>query len=184
MFLLRKNNIITIKTNKMRPLFLKLCLIIFALSSCLVHKKFLDEINRASIPNDLKNSKYVLLIETPSMYPSKSLQRTYTKQITKYMKDYPGQWEWASPEEINSSKFSNTSKYRYFLKHNSVIAYAFSRSSSLEYTPNAGPMGISMEYHDQIFVDRKENKEYPSTNNARSNYSWGIAVLVAYLKEN
>lgn len=156
--------------------------IISGLVSCSAEKIWVKKIQPEAVPKDVKNGKYVLLVERPTW------SKTEEKQIEDFMASYPGRWEMVAMEELNKAKYTDSTKYRYFLKRN-PNGYVDERSASAPGGSNASASdrqfwsGVKDKSYvaDQIFVDRMLKKEYPSTGIRMITFSRPVKYLVTYI---
>jgi hypothetical protein len=156
----------------------------FILASCSTEKLWLKKLQPGSVPTDVKNSKYILLVEKPTW--SKSQMKELEKCMTE---DYPGKFEIIPAEDLKLAKYSDTTKYRYFLMR-SRSGYVVERSATAPGGSNSSAADRifwsdvkDKDYvADQIFVDRKLNKDLPSTGMRMSSFSWPVKFLVHHIQ--
>ncbi len=87
-------------------------LLAIVLSSCL-KPTFYRRMNKAAIPADIKNARYVLLV---SSYNDRSLDNGNNKQVEEALEEnYPGKYEVIYADQEKDPKYSDKSVYRYFL---------------------------------------------------------------------
>ena len=116
-----------------------------------------------SIPPDITNPKYVLLVQQDEHSRPKLLD----KAMKKY---YPSSYEIVTANQVKSdTKYGDVEKYRYLV----VVRYG----SGGIITQTSGPGPSRVAYSDQIVFDRKENKEYPATNLMGHNQAQGMMLF-------
>lgn len=120
-----------------------------------------------SIPSDVTNPKYVLLVQQDKHCSPKLLN----KAMKKY---YPGEYEIVTEEQVKSDKkYSDVEKYRYLVveRYGSGGSYKDVHHNAYSTTPS------QFTYSDQIVIDRKENKQFPATNLMSHNQAQGMMLF-------
>lgn len=156
---------------------------VILLASCSTEKLWIKKLQPGSVPSDVKNAKYILLVEKPTW------SNTEAKQLAGWMAEYPGKFEIIPIEDLALAKYSDTTKYRYFLMRNRN-GYVVERSATApggSYTSASDKKFWSdvkdRDYvADQIFVDRKLHKDLPSTGMRMGTFSRPVKYLIGYIQ--
>jgi hypothetical protein len=139
-----------------------LLLFLILLSGCRGPKYATKNLAPGSIPSDITDSRYVLLVQREK-HSSPSL---LNKSMKKY---YPGAYEIVTEEQLKSDhKFNDLEKYRYLV---------IERYGSGGQVRTVGQSYSSATYSDQVVLDRKENKQYPGTNLMSHNQAQGLMLF-------
>lgn len=143
-------------------------------SSCATSGKFRRQHAKSSIPADLRNPKYVLLvIEDVGRWLSPRDNRAMKRFMTKW---YKAPFELIDEKELDDPKYADTDKYRYYITS--------SCDNSLTVTRIGNHTSSSTTYCDQVIFDRKENKMLPSTGVLAPNFATGVKMFAKYMGES
>ena len=144
-------------------------------------------LRKEAVPADVANARYTLLIvkldDIESQY---KYQRFVNEKLEKLLKDYPYPVALITKEELNSPKYSDVNKYRYVLRPTGVTASSTLTDVS---RPAGGGSGLSQssstqyDYTEQYFTDRKQVKDYPSSNYRVVRFDQGVKVILKYIAE-
>lgn len=155
-------------------LFLFIFLIVLA--GCRGPKYLANNLVSGSIPGDITNSKYILLVQTDKHSRLSMLDKTMKK-------NYPAAYEVVSEKELTSDKkYADVDKYRYLIvvRYGSGGTYKKVYRNAQEAISDGGPSKVT--YSDQIVVDRKENKQLPATNLMSHSYAQGMMLFCRAVK--
>jgi len=159
------------------------------LTSCWTESKFVKRANldTSKVPADFNPRKHVLLVaEMPRINNLEQTNPSVTRKLDEALKErYPYKYEVVSPDEIfrNSSKYSDTSKYKYALvsnldiqRHGHTTTTTMSDGKQFSVSPSA-----RTTYIDFQFFDRTKKLAYPPTGNAFPKIEYTVAALVALI---
>ncbi|HWI90673.1 MAG TPA: hypothetical protein VNT20_05320 [Flavisolibacter sp.] len=152
-----------------------LFIFLIVLAGCRGSKYLANNLVQGSIPSDITNSKYVLLIQA---------NRPVAKFVNKTMKkNYPAAYEVVSEKKLASdTKYNEVDKYRYLV----VFRDGSGGTTYMQNTNANGTSshtgGITEVYSDQIVIDRKENKQFPATNLMSHSHSQGMMLFCRAVK--
>ena len=122
-------------------------LMVIGLTSCL-KPTFYRRMNKAAIPTDIRNDKYILLV---SAFNDKSLDAPNNKAVAKSMQDaYPGKFEVVHAGNEKDNKYNDKSVYKYFVTWSGTYS-----------TTRAQPTGQIVNSHTSFvihIVDRSTGK--------------------------
>lgn len=122
-----------------------LLLIVFSVSSCNITKMPKPTTKSISIPSDFGEDETTLLIV-------KTKNWIFNKQTkNKAISEYNGNYEIIKEEDLLSSEYQDTSKYRYVLKF---------RIRSIIRGSYGGGSYSRMDYATPLIIDRKNDKKY------------------------
>ncbi|HWI93520.1 MAG TPA: hypothetical protein VNT20_19705 [Flavisolibacter sp.] len=152
-----------------------LFVILIAFAGCRGSKYLANNLVPGSIPPDITNAKYVLLVQA-SGPPARFVNKTMKK-------NYPAAYEVVSEKKLASDKkYNDLDKYRYLV----VFREGSGGTSYMQNTNANGSSshtgGITEVYSDQIVVDRKENKQFPATNLMSHSHSQGMLLFCRAVK--
>lgn len=147
-------------------------IVLIASVGCRGPKFAANNVVEGSIPSDITNSKYVLLVQEDEHGSPNLLE----KSMKKY---YPAAYEIVRADQLKSDKkYSDVEKYRYVV----AVRYGSGGIYKQVYrTPKeaiekvSGPSKVA--YSDQVVFDRKENKEFPATNLMGHNFAQGMMLF-------
>jgi len=140
-------------------------------SSCATAGKFRRQHAESSIPVDLRNPKYVLLvIKDEGRWLSGRDNRAMKRFMTKW---YKAPFELINKKSLDDPKYADTDKYRYYIIES--CAYSITVTRSDIHTSS------STTYCDQMIVDREENKKLPSTMVLAPSFATGIKMFSQYV---
>ena len=153
-----------------RILYLSLTFMVIC-CSCATSGKFRRQHAESSIPTDLRNPKYVLLVlKDEGGWLSGRNNRAMNRFMTKW---YKAPFELINEKNLADPKYADTDKYRYYITSNCDNAITVTRTGS--------HASSSSYYCDQVIVDRKEDKKLPSTGVLAPNFATGIKMFSAYM---
>ena len=138
--------------------------------SCSGNNKISNNLVSGSIPGDIKDSRYVLLVQRTEGAGAGHVNNMAENQMKKY---YKGRYEFIDAKDImNNPKYADKSVYRYVVKENTGEGFAIITTHQGPPDASYGPSRI--DYHDQIIYDRKEDKVLRATGLMAHNYAQGI----------
>lgn len=143
--------------------------------------------NQEAFPKDLASSGQTLLIikwqkNWGRGYDEKSL-RILNEKLEKLVSELAVPAVAVTPEELDTEKYSDLTKYRYilrpydqFTKHTETVRTKVQHAPTDVYLTNNSST-MTMELY---FTDRKENKAYASTNYPVNDYRFGIKCAIGH----
>ena len=135
-------------------------LIVFtSLIGCTGTKRAANNVVQGSIPADITDPKYILLVERDK-YVRPSVLETAMKKY------YPAAYEIVKAEQLNSDKkYNDVSKYRYLVQFRNGSGGSYSNGQT------------HVIYSDEFVTDRKENKAFPATNLVAGSYGQSLMLF-------
>lgn len=152
-----------------------LFLSLIAFAGCRGSKYLANNLTPGSIPSDITNPKYVLLVQA-----NRPIAR-FVKNTMK--KNYPAAYEVVSDKQFaTDKKYADVNTYRYLVvdRAGSGGTYYMENTNANGTSMHTG--GITETYSDQIVIDRKENKQLPATNLVSHAYSQGMMLFCRAVK--
>lgn len=146
-----------------------LCLLTVLFSGCYGWKKFDRDHNPMSVPKDIRDPKYVLLVQKQDGGMANHQNNMVNNQMRKF---YKGRYEMVSANEISTNpKYADVSVYRYVIRRSSdpmfsIVSTEFNRAGSRR-----------VDYKDETIHDRQTKADLRSTRVATHNYAQGINLF-------
>jgi len=147
--------------------------------SCMSTKKYVakeSEYDVTKVPQGYDPQKHILLIaEMPLLSNREKTNHAVTRKVNrKFKKYFPYRYEIASPKEImsSSSKYSDTSVYRYALGNN-IASFAHDPARSIH----------TIEIIDFAFYDRVTKQNHPKTGNGFAQIKYTVVALSELIKK-
>ncbi len=142
-------------------------------------------LHKDAVPTDVAKPGYTLLIlKLDDTESRQTYQQFVNEKLEKLVKDYPYPVVLVTKQELNSAQYSDVAKYRYVLKPTGITSQS---NITDTYKPAGGGFTqkntTSYVYTEQVFTDRKANKDYPLTHYSVVRFDQGVKVILQYIKK-
>ena len=162
--------------------FLGILILVITLASCSAAGKFKRSYDSRSIPADIKQDGYVLLVLKQDVGGFRGVQNRGVKKLMR--RHYGAAFEMVSASDLKDPKYDNTEMYRYIIGRDFNSGVVLTRQQSMAVMGNGGgTMTIHREYHKETIFDRKENKAFPSIGYPSASYSLGMKAFAKFMKK-
>ena len=151
-------------------------LVITSLNSCLKSTYF-RRMNADAIPQDIRDPKYILLVEG---WSTGGFAEGNTRRMKEAMsKNYPSRFEMVNAEDTSSPKYADKSVYRYYMR------FGFTSVTRTDHQQNGRTVRST---HSAVgvlnFFDRLANKSLGNTREEMQNVLKNLKFFGQYVEKN